>query len=95
MTGKSYYITTLADRYRHAPRCASSHWTALDQKGGESSKILVLIEADQRVHLALEDDPAFEALPHPLAQKPTSAAALAIGGSEAFFNKLRVTGGRF
>jgi hypothetical protein len=37
--------------------------------------ILVLIEADEGAHLALEDEPAFEALPHPLAQKPISAAA--------------------
>ena len=38
-------------------------------------KILVLIEADEGVHLALEGEPAFEALPHPLAQKPISDAA--------------------
>lgn len=71
MTGKSYYITTLADWQRHAPRFAHSHWIALDA----AAKILVLIEADEGVHLALEDNPAFEALPHPLAQKPISAAA--------------------
>ena len=39
------------------------------------AKILVLIEADEGVHLALEGEPAFEALPHPLAQKPISGAA--------------------
>ncbi len=39
------------------------------------TKILVLIEADEGVHLALEGEPAFEALPHPLAQKPISDAA--------------------
>ncbi len=38
-------------------------------------KIFVLIEADEGIHLTLEDDPAFEALPHPLAQKPISDAA--------------------
>lgn len=38
-------------------------------------KILVLVEADEGAHLALEDDPAFESLPHPLAQRPISAAA--------------------
>jgi len=32
--------------------------------------ILALVEADEGAHLALEDDPAFEALPHALAQKP-------------------------
>ncbi|MFZ0978913.1 MAG: hypothetical protein WAN23_05855 [Candidatus Acidiferrales bacterium] len=36
------------------------------------TKILVLIEADEGVHLSLEDEPAFEPLPHPLAQKPLS-----------------------
>jgi hypothetical protein len=34
-----------------------------------------LIEADEGAHLALEDDAAFEALPHPLAQKPISETA--------------------
>ncbi len=41
----------------------------------EEVRILVLIEADEGVHLSLDDDPAFEPLPHPLAQKPISAAA--------------------
>ena len=41
------------------------------------AKIFALVEADEGVHLALEDDPAFELLPHPLAQKPISAAAQA------------------
>jgi len=40
-----------------------------------SIRILVLIEADEGVHLALEDDTAFEPLPHPLAQKPIHDAA--------------------
>ena len=75
MTGKAYYLTTLADWQRHAARFANSHWLALDQSTGEPARILVLIEADEGVHLALEDDPAFEALPHPLAQKPISDAA--------------------
>ena len=116
MTGKAYYITTLADWHRHASRFAHSHYIVLDadkrdgfvgaplgapqsvtteiSKGAASSaptddatghspacsastKILVLVEADEGAHLALEDDPAFEALPHPLAQAPISAAAQA------------------
>jgi hypothetical protein len=85
MTGKLYYRTTLADWQRHAPRFANSHWIAL---GGEvpdadNAPILVLVEADEGAHLALEDDAAFEPLPHPLAQKPISAAtqaALALHG---------------
>ncbi len=113
MTGKAYYITTLADWQRHAARFANSHWLALEPcandenrfvgaplggprpctakipEGAASSaptaeipatrgadaKILLLVEADEGVHLSLEDDPAFEALPHPLAQKPISDAA--------------------
>jgi hypothetical protein len=42
---------------------------------GAAMPILVLVEADEGAHLALEDDAAFEALPHPLAQKPISDAA--------------------
>jgi hypothetical protein len=41
----------------------------------DATQILVLIEADEGAHLALEDDAAFEALPHPLAQKPISEEA--------------------
>jgi hypothetical protein len=81
MTGKAYYLTTLADWQRHAARFANSHWIALDSPAPDGAslnydaRILVLIEADEGVHLALEDDSAFEALPHPLAQKPISDAA--------------------
>ena len=35
---------------------------------GAAMPILALVEADEGAHLALEDDAAFEALPHPLAQ---------------------------
>ena len=86
MTGKAYYITTLGEWQRHAARFANSHFIALDSGavGTDASgspdgptQILVLIEADEGVHLALEDDVAFEALPHPLAQKPISDAAQA------------------
>jgi hypothetical protein len=76
MTGKAYYITTLADWRHHAPRFVHSHYVVLDVAPGESvAKILALVEADEGAHLALESDPAFEALPHPLAQRPISAAA--------------------
>ncbi len=40
-----------------------------------ATQILVLVEADEGAHLALEDDSAFEPLPHPLAQQPISEAA--------------------
>ena len=96
MTGRRYYITSLADWHRHAARFANSHWLALRRRyprdsdvpqqgtasvpdptpsatGCRRARILVLVEADEGVHLALEDDSAFEALPHPLASKPISA----------------------
>jgi hypothetical protein len=41
----------------------------------DATPIIVLVEADEGAHLALEDDAAFEALPHPLAQKPISQSA--------------------
>jgi hypothetical protein len=72
MTGKRYYITTVESWQRHSGRFVHSHWVAL-----EAPAILVLVEADEGAHLALEDDAAFEALPHPLAQKPISEAAQA------------------
>jgi hypothetical protein len=79
MTGKTYYITTLGDWHRHAARFANSHWLALDPGGppDESARILVLIEADEGVHLSLEDDAAFQPLPHLLARKPIPDAAQA------------------
>jgi hypothetical protein len=49
----------------------------------DATPILVLIEADEGAHLALEDEAAFEALPHPLSQKgvsETAQAALAVHG---------------
>ena len=49
----------------------------------ESARILVLVEADEGTHGGLEDDAAFEALPHPLSQKAISdgaQAALAVHG---------------
>ena len=82
MTGRCYYLTTLGDWKRHAPRFANSHWLALavasaDGAPDDSTQVLALIEADEGVHLALEDDAAYEALPHPLGQKPISSAAQA------------------
>jgi hypothetical protein len=43
----------------------------------DAARILVLVEADEGAHLALEGDARFEALPHPLVQKPISHAARA------------------
>ncbi len=90
MTGRAYYLTTLADWRRHAARFANSHFVVLGRGNASASapndvlttedpsmpradtKILVLIEADEGVHLSLEGEAAFEPLPHPLAQKPLS-----------------------
>ena len=89
MTGKGYYITTVADWKRRAGSFANSHWLLLgvaDAQGAESARqpdvdesarILVLVEADEGTHATLEDDESFEVLPHPLSQKPISDAAQA------------------
>jgi hypothetical protein len=88
MTGKRYYVTTREAWQRHAARFANSHWIELASSArGESAagasdsgteapaRILVLVEGDEGAHLALEDDPAFEALPHPLAATGISDSA--------------------
>jgi hypothetical protein len=86
MTGRAYYLTTFADWQRHAARFANSHFVVLGAGNASAeatinadaaisstdAKVLVLIEADEGVHLSLEDDPTFQPLPHPLAQKPVS-----------------------
>jgi len=93
MTGKAYYLTTLGALQRHSARLNTSHWLALVPNGEpvpaicesdasemavpESAQILALIEADEGAHLALEDDADFQALPHPLAQRPISPEAQA------------------
>jgi hypothetical protein len=79
MTGKAYYLTTLSHWQRHAARFANSHWLALDSRADtapeSATRILVLVEADEGAHLVLENDAAFEQLPHPLAQRAISTAA--------------------
>jgi hypothetical protein len=40
----------------------------------ETTVILGLVEADEGAHLALQDDPDFEMLPHPFAPQSISAA---------------------
>jgi hypothetical protein len=91
MTGKRYYITTRDGWQRHAERFANSHWIELPSESsgdaevrgaaatglGVQVPILVLLEGDEGAHLALEDDAAFEALPHPLGQKPISDSSQA------------------
>ena len=55
----------MADRPCHRQQEAPAHAT----------RIIVLIDADEGVHLALDDDAAFEALPHPFAPKAISHSA--------------------
>ena len=90
MSGKAYYLTTLGALQRHSARLDTSQWLALVPQGEpiaaidepdsaamalpETAQILALIEADEGAHLAL-DDAEFQALPHPLAQRPISQAA--------------------
>jgi hypothetical protein len=75
---QSYYLTTLGGWRRHSARFANSHFVLLDAGNASAeatinanratsradAKIFVLIEADEGVHLSLEDEPAFEPLPH-------------------------------
>jgi len=70
MHGRAYYLTTL-DAWQHrATSFATSHYVA-----ARGSTILALVEADEAVHEALAHDPDWEALPHPLSQKPISDLA--------------------
>lgn len=45
------------------------------ENAAEDLPILLLVEADEGAHLALEDDAAFKPLPHALAQTPVSEDA--------------------
>jgi hypothetical protein len=56
-----------------AGNCVAS--IEVSPESGDATRILVLVEADEGAHLALEDDPLFEPLPHPLANKPISGLA--------------------
>jgi len=92
MTGKRYYLTTFAAWQPHAHRCSQCHFVVLDapvhgHAHGAADKIdparvasaltLVLVTADEDAHIALENDPEVEALPHPLARVPISERAAA------------------
>lgn len=108
MAGKCYYLTTVGDWRRHSARFAHSHYVALEAepsraaieppKPGDATRILLLVEADEGAHNALQDDAAFELLPHPLVPKGISdsaAAALAghgIGAEASTFDVTEVMG---
>jgi len=57
--------------------CAKSNVEAWPRELDAATRIAVLVEGDEGAHLALEDDTAFEALPHPFAPQPISVAAQA------------------
>ena len=75
MTGRAYYMTTLGEWKRHADRFANSHWIAADLLAPltNESAIFVLVEGDESLHLALEQNDAFDALPHPLSNRTVPA----------------------
>ena len=54
---------------------AAAHGVQLCDGVDDATRILVLVDADEGVHLALDDDAAFDALPHPFAPKAISHAA--------------------
>jgi hypothetical protein len=70
--------TTDAEATSEGDSVEAQHAVPLHALGlTDATRILVLVEADEGAHLALEDDPAFEPLPHPLAQQPVSVGAQA------------------
>jgi hypothetical protein len=74
----SHWLALDADSDATPPDGSQGSQNAPAFWGGHSAtRILVLVEADEGAHLALEDDAAFELLPHPLAQQPISSAAQA------------------
>ena len=93
MTGKLYYLTSLGAWKRHAARFVHSHWIATETKEviDDASRIFAVVDADEGAHAALEDDPEFETLPHPLSDRPLSDASrgaltpLGIGQGDSTF----------
>lgn len=98
MTGRRYYLTTVAAWQRHAARCAEAHFVVLERCCLGSAvqppacthlpdaQILALVTADEGAHIAFENDPEVEPLPHPLSRAPISeraATALAAFGVAA------------
>jgi hypothetical protein len=76
MSGKLYYLATLGGWRRHAAHFVHSHWFAVECEKvvDDASKIFVVVDADEGAHNALQDDPEFEALPHPMTTTGVSEA---------------------
>ena len=68
-------VAPAADSPRELSRAADENMLSGESQLGDATPILVLVEADEGAHLALESDSDFQQLPHPLAQKPIPAAA--------------------
>jgi hypothetical protein len=87
--GRSYYLTSLDAWQRSSSRFTSSHFAHANPAApgpSNASLILAFVEADEGVHNALSSDPEWEALPHPMSNKPVSvrvAAALVSHGVTA------------
>lgn len=75
MTGRRFYVATLNGWRRHAASFVHSHWIVLKHGPAEPEKILVQVDAEEGGHVALEDDPDFEALPYALTQRSISVEA--------------------
>lgn len=77
MAGRAYYLSTLGAWRRIAGRCICSHWAAATPAQDanvltDACPVLTLIEGDEGLHLALERDVNFEALPPALSGAPVS-----------------------
>jgi hypothetical protein len=75
---RAYYLTTLDAFRRNSARFGGSHYAHADPIHGAfappgAALILALVEADEGVHNALGVDPEWEALPHPMTNRPVSA----------------------
>lgn len=84
MLARQYYLTTLGAWRKRSSLFSGSHFVALGaseavEKGGEADEatVVALIAADEATHIALEHDPDFEVLPHPLVRVPVSARVAA------------------
>lgn len=84
MLSRQYYLTTFGAWRKRLSLFSGSHFVALGapearEKGGvaDEATVLALIAADEAAHIALEHDPDFEALPHPLVRMPVSARVAA------------------
>src|SRR5262249_26965317 len=70
----SHWVSLAGDYVADGASTESSAGNASAQAPAAPIRILVLVEADESTHMALEDDSAFAPLPHPLAPVSISDA---------------------